>query len=112
MNNRGKTMAKLFRKKRTIWVAANIAKLPIKSLNRIYEVAWARAKEAREVNEIADQRLELTLRPKQGVKKVPPRQDRKYRCAQCEELCDPLQHDGAYDAANHKPVCPSCEGSW
>ncbi len=42
----------------------------------------------------------------------PPRQDRRYRCAQCEELCDSEQHDGAYDCETLKPVCPSCEHSW
>lgn len=46
------------------------------------------------------------------LKLKPPRQDRRYRCEQCGELCDPAQHDGAYDGETLKPVCPDCEQSW
>ena len=45
------------------------------------------------------------------------RQDRRYRCEECGELCDPSHHEGAWNGdllakRDMRPVCPACESGW
>jgi len=47
--------------------------------------------------------------PRRNYGLVRPRRDRRFRCAWCNELREPSEHNGLYEKLTHKPVCAYCE---